>query len=119
MTEPIARFTRADGRTATVVTVEGELDATNTAELRDRLGASMEDAVGRRLVVDLSAVSFLDSSTVNVIVWARKRSRELNTSLRVVAPPGSRAALVFELAGIGSIVPLADAVSDAERPAAG
>jgi anti-anti-sigma factor len=111
--DALASFVRETGPGVTVVTVTGELDATNTGALRASLEAAMEDAVDRRLVVDLSGVTFLDSSTVNVIVWARKRSRELNTALQVVAPAGSRAAIVFELAGLASIVPMASSTEGA------
>ena len=106
--DPLARYERDDGPTATILTIGGELDVAEAEALRAALGGAVESAVDRRLVVDLTDVAFLDSSAIGQILWVMGRCREMNTALQVVAPEGSRAALVFELAGIGSVIPVAD-----------
>jgi anti-sigma B factor antagonist len=55
-----------------VVTASGELDM----EVADRLRAGIAEAVAtdaRRLVIDLSDVTFVDSTILGVIVGARSR----------------------------------------------
>lgn len=73
-----------------VVTVNGEIDVHTGPALRDHLLSAFsqgEDTV----VVDLSQVSFLDSSGLGVLVTAHKRARTTNGELRIAAcrPPVS------------------------------
>jgi anti-sigma B factor antagonist len=67
-----------------VVTVNGEIDVHTGPALRDHLlsvFAHGEDTV----VVDLSQVSFLDSSGLGVLVSAHKRARATDGELRIAA----------------------------------
>ena len=61
----------ASGRLV-VVTPEGELDLATSPALRDALGAAC-DAGASTLVLDLALVTFLDSTTLGVLVGAHKR----------------------------------------------
>ena len=121
MNAPQFTATREDLTDRTVLRFRGELDVTCIDEIKAATADAMDRAVGRRLVVDLSEVSFLDSSTIGAILWARDRSRKRNASLSIVAPDGSRAARVLELAGLGSVVPIVGSASApwAARPPAG
>ncbi len=56
---------------ATVVTVVGEVDVSSAPELRARL---LELDERQRIVVDLSEVTFLDSTGLGVLVGALKRT---------------------------------------------
>jgi anti-anti-sigma factor len=58
---------RHDG--TTVVTAAGEIDLASAPQLRECLA----NVSNRRVVVDLRAVSFLDSSGISVLVSARNR----------------------------------------------
>jgi anti-sigma B factor antagonist len=62
------------------VSVSGELDVAVIERLQDRL-ASLARA-GETVVLDLSELSFIDSSGVNVIVTAFKHSRRDGWELR-------------------------------------
>lgn len=104
MTEPPFSATREDRVDRTILRFAGELDAACAGDVRAAAAAAMDQAAGRRLVLDLSAVTFLDSSTIASILWAHDRSRKRNTSLWILAPEGTRAARVLDLAGIGSVV---------------
>jgi anti-sigma B factor antagonist len=55
-----------------VVTPTGELDVSTADELRECLFGEVADGA-RRVVLDLSAVTFLDSTTLGVLVGTRKR----------------------------------------------
>ena len=57
------------------VTVSGELDIATAPALRDRLNEAI-DAGTYRFVIDLSAVSFLDSVALATIVHAKQRLPE-------------------------------------------
>jgi anti-sigma B factor antagonist len=63
----------------------GELDNVSVPELRDQLlGLLRPDA--RRLIVDLSHVSFSDASGLAVLVGTTRRARLLGGVLRLAAP---------------------------------
>lgn len=91
---------------ALVLVVAGELDATNVAPL----GSALHDA-GRNssgpVVIDLSAVAFADSSTVNVILQARA---ELGSRLHLAAPSPfmERLISVIGLTRVLSVCPTVD-----------
>ena len=57
-----------------VIRVEGDIDASNAAELRKHLGESIGRHTGR-FVLDLSAVSFIDSSGLGALVGFYKQVR--------------------------------------------
>jgi anti-sigma B factor antagonist len=68
-----------------VVAARGEIDVDTAATFDDVLGTAMEQS--RRLVVDLSGVSFMHSTAVGVLVGVRQRVRERRGSISLVAPP--------------------------------
>jgi anti-sigma B factor antagonist len=81
-----------------VLTVEGELDIATAPELRGRFNAAVDAGVSR-LVVDLRAVSFLDSVALATLLNARRRMGE-NGRLAVVVAADSYVRLIFEVAGM-------------------
>ena len=82
----------------TVVRAAGELDVNTAPELREQLTRLIgEDS--RRIVVDLSEVSFVDSTALSVLVSALKRLRQADGDLELAAPnPSVRR--VFEITGL-------------------
>jgi anti-anti-sigma factor len=87
-----------------VVAPEGELDVATLDDFR----TTLSDAVSRPsdvLVLDLSEVSFIDSSSLGAVVEAGERLRRDRRRLSVVAPPGSAAAVVLELTGLRGRLP--------------
>lgn len=84
---------RADGHA--VVTVAGDVDLHSGGDLRDRLATVAGDG-GKRVTVDLSNATFLDSMALGVLVAARKRLVEAGSELDlVVSTPEIRR--VFEI----------------------
>ncbi|MGH7011714.1 MAG: STAS domain-containing protein [Caulobacteraceae bacterium] len=61
-----------DGGDKTIARISGELDAMNAAALRDALDVAHEP--GRRVVVDLEDVTFIDSSGICVLVECANRA---------------------------------------------
>lgn len=86
-----------------VVIVSGEVDAHTADRLRAEIDAAVEPGV--RLVVDLSAVTFLDSTGLGVFVTTLKHLREQDGSLDLVVT-SPRVMKVFELTGLDVLIPI-------------
>jgi N-acetylglucosaminyldiphosphoundecaprenol N-acetyl-beta-D-mannosaminyltransferase len=72
---------------AAVLSIIGRADASARALLAERLDEAL--AASPRVVVDLSAATFLDSSAIGLLVGAAKRARELGGGLRLASVPAS------------------------------
>jgi anti-sigma B factor antagonist len=106
------RVTVEDADGLAVVMPAGELDAFTAPELRSELHRLLEDAYTRRLVVDLTAVTFLDSSALGVLVGALRRLRERGGELHLVQPrPTARR--IFELTALDAVFTLHGARDEA------
>jgi anti-anti-sigma factor len=80
------------------IRIAGEIDLANA----DGLEAVLEDAVDSSVAdtrIDLGAVEYLDSAGVRVLFVLADRLRTRQIGLQVVAPPGSPARRVLEVAG--------------------
>ncbi|MEU2546973.1 STAS domain-containing protein [Streptomyces roseolus] len=94
-----------------VLTVGGELDMETAAGLQDRLSEQFGHG-RRRLVLDLSALDFMDSSGLNVLIRAVNRVRESGGDLYLAAPtPAVRR--ILEITGVTMTIPPYDGVADA------
>jgi anti-sigma B factor antagonist len=106
---------------ATVVEVGGEVELHSASQLRDELlraGETEHPCV----VVDLSRVTFIDSTGLGVLVGALKRVREKG-ALSLVCPQ-RQVRRVFEITGLTKVFPMFDRLEDAiascpVRPVAG
>jgi anti-anti-sigma factor len=82
-----------------VIAPEGELDLYAARALAPQLS----EAAGADfpvLTIDLSAVTFLDSTGLGAIVQAHQRLQRQGRTVQVVAPPGSAAAVLVDLSGL-------------------
>ena len=79
------------------VRVTGEIDLATAPELRQRLDAVIA-AGTRTLDLDLSDVTFLDSSGLGVLLAARQELHDKHHRL-TVRDPSKRVLRVFELSG--------------------
>ena len=87
------RTSRVDD--AAVVTIVGEIDMANAPEVKRAIDTSRDGV--ERVVVDLSAVTFLDSSALNALVHSRRDLAEDGISFRVVSPADQSVRKVFEI----------------------
>ena len=94
-----------------VVAVRGEVDFGSAPRLRELLVATAMEG-HHRVVVDLRAVDFLDSTGLGVLVGALKRYRTLHGDLHLVIST-SRIRSVFELTGLTNAFPIHDTVGSA------
>jgi anti-sigma B factor antagonist len=93
---------RADG--AVVVHVEGEVDASVDERLADviLLGGS-----GLDVVVDMSGVTFLDSTGLRALIRAKRACDVLDRRFVVIAP-STVVRRVFEIAGVDGFLTIVD-----------
>ena len=87
------------------IRLSGELDHHSAKGLLRRLDQEIEKALPTQLTLDLSGVTFMDSSGIAVVLRARRRMEALAGSLVVVNIP-RQAARVLETAGLGRYVNL-------------
>jgi anti-anti-sigma factor len=92
------------GSGRSVVTPAGELDITTAPQLLSSVAVLARPATSG-IAVDLSAVTFIDSSGINALHTA-VRSAHARGVAAVVAAPGESVQKVLELARIGDILPL-------------
>ena len=84
-----------------VVAVAGEIDLFTAPELKAALGEAIE--AGRsRIVVDLAATTFLDSTALGVLIGAVKRLRSRDGALTIVNTDAN-IAKTFEITGLDQI----------------
>lgn len=95
-----------------VLDVRGELDLTNADALESALARTHRGTV----VLDLSLLVFVDSAGIRTIDLLHRELRDAGRALLVVAPPDSRAAWTFLVAGFDSKLVL-DSLEAAEHRA--
>lgn len=88
-----------------VVRASGELDVLTARPVQDRVTVLAEDAP---LVLDLTEVTFLDSSGVAALNRLA-RWHEVRGGFRVVAPPGGRPRRVLDVVGFPDVLVVDDA----------
>jgi anti-anti-sigma factor len=94
-----------EGPEGTVVTPRGELDMATAGELRDALAA-----VEGPLTLDLSALRFVDTSGLRLVLEVTDQSRRDGRAFAVV--PGIPAVQrLFEVAGVTELVPFTEGPS--------
>ena len=78
-----------------VARLEGEIDLANAAAIEAEVLAALGDAAA--LVVDLSAVTYFDSSGMRMLDGLARACEEAGIPLRVVAPDPSPARMILRI----------------------
>lgn len=97
---PELTVTRSSENGVPVLAVTGELDMSNADALRAAVASSGAESSGR-LIFDLSALSFMDSAGIAVLLEAAERIGSV--SLR---SPARAVWRVIELTGLTQVLPL-------------
>jgi anti-sigma B factor antagonist len=94
-----------------VVAVAGEIDLFTAPEFKQHVGAPIEEGVGT-VVVDLSETTFIDSSSLGVLIAAHRRLAAQGGSLTVVC---THDAIVktFRITGLDGVFRIVDSLDDA------
>jgi anti-sigma B factor antagonist len=88
-----------------VAAVQGEIDASNAAQIGERLRAPLTNR-STVLVVDLSGTTYVDSAGINLLFELAVELEHRQQRLRVVVPPASHVARMLGIAGLATVVPL-------------
>lgn len=105
---PVAGVSRRDG--AVVVRLQGELDLYNADDVRRAL-VDLAEERPERLVIDLGAVQFIDSTALGVLVEGRARMENRRAFLLAGAAGEARRAL--EVSGLDRHLGVHDSVDAA------
>ena len=95
---------------AIVVRLAGELDLYNADDARAALGEACEQSP-ERLVVDLSGVTFVDSTGLGVLVEARTKLKSRRAFL--LAAPQLETRRALEVSGLDRYLPVHETVDEA------
>lgn len=87
------------------VEVRGELDLSTSPELGDALRHELDG--GRSVIVDLSQVTFIDSTALNTLIAALRSCESNGCSLAVSPTLPPQVTKVFKITGLDSVIPLA------------
>ena len=94
-----------------VLAVLGDADLHSAPELRERIRGAIDDGA-TIVVVDLSATTLIDSTSLGVLLGAMKRLRQQDGQIRLVVPrPEVRR--VFEITMLDRIFQLHDTQEEA------
>jgi anti-anti-sigma factor len=105
MHQPLTLTETMTAADACTLTVGGELDLATSTQLRNEFGALM--GIGcRHLLVDLAAVTFLDSTGLGVLVWAAHRLRSAGGEL-IARNPNERIVRTLKVTGVERLLSLA------------
>ena len=87
-----------------VIELGGEVDLYTAPEFKERLVQVIEDGK-KYLVVDLSKATFIDSTTLGVLVGGVKRLRPSGGSLALVCTD-QNISKIFEITGLDRVFPI-------------
>jgi anti-anti-sigma factor len=85
-----------------VLRATGELDVSAVSPMLPGLAALIDGARG--VVLDLTAVTFFDSSGVRLVDQLARECGRTGAPFRVVAPPGASSRRVLELVGLAALL---------------
>lgn len=88
-----------------IAAVDGEIDSSNAAELRLALSERLPSA-SSALVLDLTKVSYLDSSGIHLLFDLGRLLAARRQVLRLVVPERAPTRRVLELCAIDAVAPI-------------
>jgi anti-anti-sigma factor len=106
------RITVTAGTARTLVALAGECDLNTGRELRDVLTSEVSRGA-QRLIVDLSALTFMDSTGMQVLLSTRSVLAVRGGALVLVAPQPV-VARALELTGADQVIPVYDSLEEAQ-----
>jgi anti-sigma B factor antagonist len=94
----------------TVVAIAGELDASSVRHVEPEIAASLSRGVDR-VVVDLSALEFIDSAGIRLLMQVIGR-KNIAREAAIVKPRAASARRTLEIVGLSRVVKVVDDRSD-------
>lgn len=90
---------------ALTVALSGEIDHQVARNMMDAITDAIAERLPLRLVLDLSGVTFMDSSGIAVLLRALRQMQQVGGALRVANIP-AQARRVLDAAGVGRLITL-------------
>ncbi|WP_139491918.1 anti-sigma factor antagonist [Brevibacillus dissolubilis] len=88
-----------------VLYLQGELDAFTAPKLSEQLTPLVQQPSINQVIVDMSNVSYMDSTGIGTIVGALKTAKRSNCDLRIVNVT-PRIERLFRITGLSEIIPV-------------
>ena len=104
MTTPFEVRHLPDGKTSRLQ-LSGELDLATAPALAEQIEDRIAEPTVAQLVVDLTEVSFLDSSGINALIRGHLKARDAGKSLTVTGAAG-RVRAVLDISGVSGVLGL-------------
>lgn len=99
---------------ARVVAISGEHDPSTVSALSEMIRSTM--AIDADLVVDASEVTFLDASTIGVLIWAQNLLRDRSRSL-IVRSPSTCVSRILQICDLVELMESVEGANPADQPA--
>jgi anti-anti-sigma factor len=96
---------------AVVVAIVGEIDMATAPEVTRAIDGGHDGT--RCVVVDLTEVTFLDSSALNAFVHSQRSLAEHDIAFRIVSPSDQAVRNVFEITHLTGPLSVVDSLDDA------
>ena len=96
---PLADFELEAVDGVPVAHLSGEIDRTNSAELGERMADAIS-AEGGGLVVDLTKLTFIDSTGMRMLFELAAKLKRRSQALRIVVPEGAHLGEILETVGL-------------------
>lgn len=110
---PIAVTLARRNPPAAVVALVGEHDAYSAQQLENELTTLLEEH--QRIVVDLSDATFIDSTSLSVLLGARRKAEQSSLGFALLLPDRNYTQVhqILELTGLGSTFAIFERLDDA------
>lgn len=89
-----------------VVSVFGEVDLLTAPKLLEAMGSALDS--GDRIILDLAAMTFIDSQGIKVLVEAHRRAQSDHVDRVVLRSPQPQARKVLEITGLAKLLTIED-----------
>ncbi|HEY1316892.1 MAG TPA: STAS domain-containing protein [Gaiella sp.] len=96
MSDGTIAIAKAETDGVEIISLQGELDLTNATLVRE----AVDGTASKTVVLDLSAVTFLDSMAISTLEGSQRHLASEERSLVVVSPPTTPSAWTLRVAGM-------------------
>ena len=111
MTENIFAIRLSQVAKTAIVEVSGEIDMATAPEVAKTIASA--DRAADLVVVNLSDVTFLDSSALNMLLHSQRDLADRGVGFRVVSPADKAVRRVFEITRLTGPLNVVDSLDDA------
>ena len=98
----VLRMSVSAGERGPLITLSGEADITNAAELSELINAQLSGGT-RHLAIDVAGLAFADSASVHVLVAAARTLNERGGGLLLLRPQRP-ISVVLQLIGVSELI---------------